>query len=115
MANDVLLLRIPPRLPRLTLWGLVCLALCLPSACLFTPVFIRAASQTPRLLWITSESYFRSWRKPPEMPEEFRTMYLWSVQVHVVGGTDQGVAQLQQEFFPNFEPNPPCGDLSGIY
>ena len=42
-------------------------------------------------------------------------MYLWSVQVHVVGGTDQGVAQLQQEFFPDVEPNPPCGDLSGIY
>ena len=30
-------------------------------------------------------------------------MYLWSVQVHVVGGTDQEVAQLQQEFFLNFE------------
>ena len=37
-------------------------------------------------------------------------MYLWSVQVHVVRGADQGVAQLQQEFFPEFEtqiPPPP--------
>ena len=27
--------------------------------------------------------------------------YLWSVQVHMVGGTDQGVAQLQQDFPPD--------------
>ena len=34
-------------------------------------------------------------------------MYLWSVQVHVVRGTDQGVAQLQQEFFPDVETPTP--------
>ena len=42
-------------------------------------------------------------------------MYLWSVQVHVVGGTDQGVAQLQQESFQTLRPKSPWGDLSGIY
>ena len=30
------------------------------------------------------------------------------VHVHVVGGTDQGVAQLQQEFPPDFETPPPA-------
>ena len=33
--------------------------------------------------------------------------YLWSVQVHVVGGTDQGVPQLQQEFSPDFQTQTP--------
>ena len=31
----------------------------------------------------------------------------WLVQVYVVGGTDQGVAQLQQEFSPDFETQIP--------
>ena len=35
-------------------------------------LFIRAASQMPRKLGITSEMNIRSWRKPPEIPEEFR-------------------------------------------
>ena len=34
-------------------------------------------------------------------------MYLWSVHAHVVRGTDQGVAQLQQEVSPNFETQIP--------
>ena len=33
-----------------------------------------------------------------------QVIYVWSVQVQVAGGTDQGVAQLQREFFsPDFE------------
>ena len=35
------------------------------------------------------------------------SLYLWSVQVLVVGGTDQGVAQLQQEFSPDVETQTP--------
>ena len=43
-------------------------------------------------------------------------MYLWSVQVHVVGGTDQGVAQLQQEFSPDFKIQiPPAAFFTRIY
>ena len=33
--------------------------------------------------------------------------YLWSVHLHMVGGTDQGVAQLQQEFFTDFDAQLP--------
>ena len=41
-------------------------------------------------------------------------MYLWSVQVHVVGGTDQGVAQLQQEFSPDVDTQiPPAAIFPG--
>ena len=58
------------------------------------------------------------WRKPgcPEETTDLRQvtdetfmihMYLWSVQARMVGGTDQGVAQLQQEFSPDFETPPP--------
>ena len=38
-----------------------------------------------------------------------------TVQVYVlIWGTDQGVAQMQQEVFPDFETEiPSCGDLSG--
>ena len=34
-------------------------------------------------------------------------MYLQSEQVHMVGGTDQGVDQLQQEFFHTLRPKSP--------
>ena len=42
-------------------------------------------------------------RPTPPPPPGYGPGCIYLVQVHVVGGTDQGVAQLQQEFFPDVE------------
>ena len=43
----------------------------------------------------------------PQFPVIGLHMYLWSVQVHVVGGTDQGVAHLQQSLSQTLKPKSP--------
>ena len=50
----------------------------------------------------------RSFQVTTELHSGYNTCIFGQVQVHVVGGTDQGVAQLQQEFFSqNLRPKSP--------